>query len=67
MFKKANKIIEEKYKPYVIFQRVYDYSMKNVKRTIKKLARQGFELFIYDTFKVDATTDVVWQSFLNDP
>ena len=66
MFKKANKIIEEKYKPYVIFQRVYDYSMKNVKRTIKKLARQGFELFIYDTFKVDATTDVVWQSFLND-
>lgn len=66
MFKKANKIIEEKYKPYVLFQRVYDYSMKNVKRTIKKLARQGFELFIYDTFKVDATTDVIWQSFLND-
>lgn len=65
-FKKANKIIEEKYKPYILFQRVYDYSMKNVKRTIKKLARQGFELFIYDTFKVDATTDVVWQSFLND-
>lgn len=65
-FNKANEIIENKYKNYVLFQRVYDYSMKNVKRTIKKLARQGFELFIYDTFKVDATTDVVWQSFLND-
>lgn len=65
-FKKANEIIEKNYKDYVLFQRVYDYSMKNVKRTIKKLARQGFELFIYDTFKVDATTDVVWQSFLND-
>lgn len=66
MFNKAEEIIKEKYKPYILFQRVYDYSMKNVKRTIKKLARQNFELFIYDTFKVDATTDVVWQSFLND-
>lgn len=65
-FNKAQEIIREKYKPYILFQRVYDYSIKNVKRTIKKLARQGFELFIYDTFKVDATTDVVWQSFLND-
>ena len=45
---------------------MYDYGMKNVKRTIKKLAKQNFELFIYDTFKVDSTTDVVWQSFLND-
>lgn len=65
-FNKANEIINTKYKSHILFQRVYDYSMKNVKRTIKKLARQGFELFIYDTFKVDATTDVVWQSFLND-
>lgn len=65
-FKRADKIIKEKYKPYVLFQRVYDYSIKNVKRTIKKLGRQNFELFIYDTFKVDSTTDVVWQSFLND-
>lgn len=65
-FKKAQKIIEERYKPYILFQRVYDYSMKNVKRTIKKLAKQNFELFIYDTFKVDSTADVIWQSFLND-
>lgn len=65
-FNKANEIIEEKYKPYILFQRVYDYGIKNVKRTIKKLAKQNFELFIYDTFKVDATTDVVWQAFLND-
>ena len=65
-FRKANEIINTKYKSKILFQRVYDYSMKNVKRTIKKLARQGFELFVYDTFKVDATTDVVWQSFLND-
>lgn len=65
-FKKAQQIINERYKPYILFQRVYEYSMKNVKRTIKKLARQSFELFVYDTFKVDSTTDVVWQSFLND-
>ncbi|MFR3182166.1 MAG: hypothetical protein ACLTPN_00870 [Clostridia bacterium] len=65
-FNKANEIINDKYKDYIRFQRVYDYSMKNVKRTIKKLGRQGFDLFIYDTFKVDATTEVVWQSFLND-
>lgn len=66
MFIKANKIVKEKYEPYIRFQRMYDYGMKNVKRTIKKLAKQNFELFIYDTFKVDSTTDVVWQSFLND-
>lgn len=66
MFKKAEKIVKEQYEPYVLFQRLYDYSMKNVKRTIKKLGRQNFELFIYDTFKVDSTTDAVWQSFLND-
>lgn len=65
-FKKANEIVNKEYKPYILFQRVYDYSMKNVKRTIKKLARQNFELFIYDTFKVDNTTDAIWQSFLND-
>lgn len=66
VFVKANKIVKEKYEPYIRFQRMYDYGMKNVKRTIKKLAKQNFELFIYDTFKVDSTTDVVWQSFLND-
>lgn len=66
MFKKADKILKEKYEPYVLFERIYDYSMKEVKRTIRKLAKQRFELFIYDTFKVDNTTDVIWQSFLNN-
>lgn len=65
-FKEADKIVKEKYKPYILFERLYEYGMKNVRRTIKKLANQNFDLFIYDTFKVDATTDVVWQSFLND-
>lgn len=65
-FKKADKIVKEEYMEYILFQRVYDYGMKNIKRTIKKLSRQGFELFVYDTFKVDATTETVWQSFLND-
>lgn len=65
-FRKANKIVKEKYNDKIVFERVYDYSMTNVKRTIKKLAKQGFELFIYDTFKVDSTTDTIWQSFLND-
>ena len=66
MFRKADKILKEKYEPYVLFERIYDYSMKEVKRTIRKLAKQRFELFIYDTFKVDNTTDVIWQSFLNN-
>lgn len=65
-FAKANDIVKKDYKPYLVFERVYDYSIKNVKRTIKKLGRQGFDLFVYDTFKVDATTDSIWQSFLND-
>lgn len=66
MFKKADKILKEKYEPYILFERTFNYGMKEVKRTIKKLSKQGFQLFIYDTFKVDSTTDVVWQSFLND-
>ena len=66
MWKKADKIVKEKYMPFVVFQRVYDYGMKNVKRTIKKLSRQGYKLFVYDTFKVDSTTESIWQSFLND-
>lgn len=65
-FKKAKEIVAKKYDDKIVFERVYDYSMTNVKRTIKKLAKQGFELFIYDTFKVDSTTDTIWQSFLND-
>ena len=65
-FKKADEIIKKEYSQYIVFQRVYDYGMKNIKRTIKKLSKQCFELFIYDTFKVDATSDTVWQSFLND-
>lgn len=65
-FKKADEIVKKEYMDYIVFQRVYDYGMKNVKRTIKKLAKQNFELFIYDTFKVDSTTDTIWQSFLND-
>lgn len=66
-FKKAQEIIRTDYKPYLAFQREFEYGMKNVKRTIKKLARQGFELFIYDTFKVSSSVgDSVWQSFLND-
>lgn len=65
-YKKADKIVEEKYLSNIVFQRVYDYSMKNVKRTVKKLSRQGVSLFVYDTFKVDSTTETIWQSFLND-
>lgn len=65
-FKKADEIIKKEYLEYILFQRVYDYGMKNIKRTIKKLSKQCFELFVYDTFKVDATSEAVWQSFLND-
>lgn len=65
-FNKADELIKKEYMEYILFQRVYDYGMKNIKRTIKKLSKQCVELFVYDTFKVDATNDTVWQSFLND-
>lgn len=41
-FRKANEIINTKYKSKILFQRVYDYSMKNVKRTIKKIGKTRF-------------------------
>lgn len=52
MFKKADKIVKEQYMPYIYFQRIYNYDINNIKKTIRKLSRQKVELFVYDTFKM---------------
>lgn len=57
-----------KYQDNIMFVKLYDYDMNSVKKVVNTLSKQGFELFIYDTFKSDdlssntATGDLVEDS-----
>jgi len=65
--KAAQKIIKEEYAPYIKFVKLFDYSMLKVSKVIKKLARQGYELFAYDTMKLDTDlSSSEWVAFLKD-
>ena len=66
MFLKANEIIKSKY-PNITFSKTYDYDMQKVCQIIKRQAKRGCELFVYDTMKGDNLTDgSVWQSLIED-
>lgn len=66
MISKAEKIVEEEYEPYLSFVKTFDYNMSKVCKIIKKLAKTGLEVAVYDTMKVDSESDEVWKSLLND-
>jgi len=66
MVNKAREIIKERYSPCIKFQRVYDYDMKSVKKTIKKLSKQGFTCVVYDTMKYNGEGETTWMSLLQD-
>lgn len=58
----AKKITKNKYKDKLKFVRMFDYDIGSVKRVMKKLAKQGYELFLYDTMKSDDLSDgQFWQ------
>lgn len=64
-FKEARKIISEKYSNNISFQRIFNYDALSIKKIIKKLAKQGFGVFIYDTLKVsDNVKDNAWLDLL---
>ncbi|MFF3145807.1 DnaB-like helicase C-terminal domain-containing protein, partial [Streptomyces sp. NPDC057927] len=56
----AKKYYEENYKGRIKFVKIYDYSIEDVKRIMRKMSKQGFNYYIYDTFKAkDASSDKV--------
>lgn len=65
--KKAQNVIREKYTPYIKFVKLFDYNMGKVAKIIKKLSRQGYEMFAYDTMKLDTDmSSSEWVAFLKD-
>lgn len=58
--KEAQKYIEDNYKGRIKFVKIYDYSIEDVRRVIRKQSKRGFGYFIYDTFKSEnAASDKV--------
>lgn len=67
MIKKAQGIIEDKYKDSITFTKLYDYDSNKVKKIIKRQAKRGYELFIFDVLKPTSMTDgQAWQSVIED-
>jgi replicative DNA helicase len=60
-------IINEKYDETLRFVKMYDYSLAKIKKIVKKLSKQGYELFVYDTMKGENLSDgQVWQQLVED-
>lgn len=51
--KEAKKYYEDHYKGRIKFAKIYDYSINDVKRIMRKMAKQGFGYMLYDTFKAE--------------
>ena len=50
---KAGKVLNQKLKDRLKFVKMYDYNVSKVKKIVKKLSKQGYELFVYDTMKAE--------------
>ena len=61
---KAQKIIKEQYAPYLFFAKTYDYDINKTKKIIKKWAKVGVELVLYDVLKADLVGDNTWQNLI---
>ncbi|MGE0910450.1 DnaB-like helicase C-terminal domain-containing protein [Bacillus atrophaeus] len=60
MLQKAIEYYEKHYKGRIKFAKIYDYSINDVKRIMRRMAKQGFGYMLYDTFKAEdaASTNV---------
>lgn len=64
MLQKAKKISQEKYAD-IRFIKMFDNNMNKVKQVIKKLAKIGYQVFMFDTMKSDdEIDDSMWQQLL---
>lgn len=67
MIKKAQAIIDIKYKDTITFTKLYDYNADKVKKIIRRQAKRGYELFIFDTLKPSSMTDgEAWKNIIED-
>lgn len=69
MIAKARDIIKVKYDPYITFVKLFDYNSSMVKKIIKKLAKRGLELVLYDTFKASDSNEKDgkgWEKLISD-
>lgn len=60
MMNAAKEYYNNHYKGRLKFAKIYDYSIEDVKKIIRKMAKQGFGYALYDTFKSEdaASTQV---------
>ena len=64
MLKKAKKIYQEKY-DNIRFVKLFDNDMNKVKKIIKKLAKLGYQVILFDTMKSeDEIDEAMWQQLL---
>jgi len=67
MIKKAQKVIDDKYKDIITFTKLYDYDSTKIKKIIKRQAKRGYELVVYDTMKSDNLTEgESWKNIVED-
>ena len=51
------------------FVKMYDYNTSKIKKVMRVLSAQGYEVFCFDTFKSDTTLDngkASWENLVND-
>jgi hypothetical protein len=64
--KKAQKMWNEQYKKHFKFIQITDADINLVKKKIRQYAlTQGFDTFLYDTFKAELSNDKTYQNWLN--
>lgn len=67
MIQQAQDIINTKYKESITFTKLYNYDTNKIKKIIKRQAKRGYELIVYDTMKADNLTDgQFWQGVIED-
>lgn len=67
MILQAQAYVNEHYKGRIKFAKIFDYSIDDVKRIIRKQAKLGFAYSLYDTFKAsNAASDKVTGELIED-
>ena len=68
MIEKAQKIVDEKYFKNIKFVKMFNYSVANVKKIVKRLSKIGYVAIGYDTLKYDDSSKkaTTWEGLLED-
>lgn len=66
MMNKTREYIKDTYKDKLKFIKVYDYNMDVVTKAVKKYAKLGYEMVLYDVLKAEDATDSTWQQLIEN-